>query len=1154
MRRYLTVAIVGLAGMVFSAMLGAGCAYRRADRSLVQPLALSKKQFTGEWYYMKTIFEAPYDSGFFNGQGGWPLGSKIRWEITERYLYAFNASPNVRGTNSETTPMAAWPIIKHFDVKYRMSYSTGEPSNVIVEERMDGLPWYQRKYMRVMWGYMAISDWTDLFNTYYSWIGRIRTERAFNVPTQQVKISKDYMSFVEEKLITKLFHSYYNMATLEIPMSSYRVKFRHSFKRVNPNSTYTPKEYTDFMFSKFGNFRKTVIRYHPDRGIVDWSYKFYASRYNVATAEEIKAGTKKPKKIIYYLSPNFPADLVNGVKQIEKSWNRAFQIALGRKDQVFEIRPNAYVEGKCKRDSADYYTKCTQAVTGMKRELGDIRYNFIWWVHQPQAVGLLGYGPSVSDPDTGEIVHGTAYIYGAPMRQIVEYYMTLYDMITGRYKDTDIINSAEYFNSAFGLNGNKPLALPKGSTQTNDPVIFSPPKTNTREMRLKLLARIKSPEYIQRMFRIRKLDIASITASLSRLDSHPALKAHLSNDYVLALAFPGADPAQILSSNDPRVRRIVERYNPIELLKPHRLREMVHNYLAPSKMNMYMANYYDDLALNHLFKYFQKKKVSRSEIRKRLMEFLFVSTTTHEVGHTFGLTHNFKASTDAFNYHNGYHQLAKNGKVTCNKDSEICRDGMLTPLTNSKEEIKGLQHFYRNASIMDYSGEYYDDTLAVGKTDTAAISFIYGGLVEKAVSDPTKRGEMIKWSMEVERRNRNPKDSLKLRHFRFCSDYMVGQDPFCQRFDSGPTAVEIVDHIEKSYDRTYLLRYWRRGRRNFGPTSAFYRNYFNFLHIASIYQDWTYRVITQPGYKSTKDFADKLDAIQKGFNFFMRILATPSVGVKKYDRVSKLWVAYPSSEDKHMPKVNIPLGVGRFFYSRVNDGYYGIFRYRRIGTLYDKWLTLMALSIRSWGYYNNEVNWIYTNFYDLFRDRTSDYFVQAISDVWNPKSPLLFRAKTMDGKITDAAIEPAWHPFLQYNSMVYALALLNDRLSDRTFQDYMRVGIKGSGKSWTPPGTSKVVCPEINPVTKHYKCTDAQVLCFMNAHKTRTYFAVQSKDHRSIAWQMVKRGCELAQDLALLRNSTTNIKRSSIERKESKLRMLETTLTYMQYYVSIFGD
>lgn len=1150
-RRYLAIALLTLTGMALSAVIGTGCAYRRADRSLVQPLALSKKQFTGEWYYMKTIYEAPYESGFFNGQGGWPLGSKIRWEVTERFLYAFNASPNIRDTGSEVTPTAAWPITKHFDVKPSINYSTGEPSNVIVEESSDGTPWYQRRYMRVMWERMVISDFTDIFTTYYTWIGYIRMEPANFVPPQKVEMAEKYMTFVSEDLITKLFDSYYNMATLEIPMSSYRVKIRHSFKKVEP-STYQPKEYNDYMFAKFGNFRTTILRYHPDRGIVDWSYKFYANRHNIANKEEVAKydaektpqAQQKPRKITYHLSPNFPDDMRPEADKVANAWNEAFAHATQRpaKDEkgnnaLFEVLPNDHGLAK-----------------GQRRELGDLRYNYIWFVNEPQDAGLLGYGPSLADPDTGEIVHASAYIYAPPMRQITDQYMTLYDMITGRYKESDILNSVEYFNAAFNLNQNRPLSLPTGSKQANiTNITLTGPRASHLNSSLKIGEYIQQPEYLTRMGQIQKLDNSFITAQIAKLDDHPQAKATLLSDEAVQLAFPGIDTAQILASTDPLVKKALERYHPVEMTKPSRLREMMETFIAPSRVNMYMARYYNDAALKSFFEYHQKKGTSREELRKRIMGFLFVSVTAHEVGHTLGLTHNFTGSTDEYNYQSPYHDLAKDGKVNCKDGDPRCPEDMRGNQAD-KESLQFAKFFYRSASIMDYAGEYYDDTIGVGKTDRAAIAFIYNSLVEKAVSDPREQGEMIKWSMDVDRRNQNPNDPLKLRPFRFCSDYMVGQDPLCQRFDSGPSAKDIVQNVIWNYDRTYLLRYWRRGQRGFNPWGSISRNFFGFQHIASIYQDWSYRILTQPGYKKTQDFQDKLEAIQTGYNFFMRILATPEVDQHTFDKQTGMWMRSPTSPDEYRPKIDITLGAGRFFYSSIMDGYYGIFRFQRTGTLYDKWLTMMSMSIRSWGYYNNSVNWLYTNFYDLFRQDTTEFFSQGISDVWQPKSKLLFVAKAKeDGKDIEAPIEPAWHPFLQYNSMVYALALLNNQFADQTFGDYMRVGIVGSGKSWLPPGQKEVTCPEISDITQHYKCNPSPVLCFMNSQKTRTYFGVQTNDQSGISWQMVRRGCEIAQDLALLRRTAADVNRAEIERKESDLRMVETVLTYMQWYVSIFG-
>lgn len=1150
--RRLAVATLLLASIVLSSMWVSGCAYRRADRSLVQPFAFSKQQFSGEWYMMKTVFEAPYEAGFFNGQGGWPLGKKIRFEVTQRYLYAFNASPNVRNTDSEVTPVAAWPITRHFDIKPAINYSTGEPTNVIIEESRDGIPWYQRKYMRVRWERSLMSDWSDIIGTYYRWMGRIRTEPALYVPPEKMEISENYMTFVNEQIINQVFNSYYNYFLYEIPMATSRVKFRYSFKKVPTNMTYSPKEYNDYMLNKFGVFRTTVVQFHPDRGIVDWSYKFFANRHNVATGDEVKAyaanntpeAQQKPKKIIYYLSPDFPQDLMQSVREIANDWNSAFAFALGReakegdKNAVFDILANN--DGLPK---------------GQRRELGDLRYNFVWWVNQPQTGSPLGYGPSLADPDTGEIVHGSAYVYGAGLRRITETYMILFDLLTGRYGSDEIVNGLEYFNSAFNLNGHRALlGVPTTSNQKYITTDLAGPQTRINNVQ-KMMARIQSPDFQSRMTSLRQLDRSMITSQIARLTESKKANQLMMHDFAAQMAFPGANTADILTSNDPEIKEKLYKYHPAAMVQPHNLRARMEAYTMPSRMNMYMAEYADPILASYV-QYHASQGTPRDKVRQDLFRFMFVAVTAHEIGHTFGLMHNFVGSTDEYNFHNAYHDL-KEGKTptSCSLSGAACSPDKINSGANltatQKEALAKLglknpaQGFFRNASIMDYAGEMYDDHIGVAKTDRAAITFIYAGKVEKAVNDPRETGELIPWSMEVERENQKPNGTIKLRPFKYCSDYLVGQNPFCQRWDSGINAQQIVTNYILNYDRLYPLRYFRRGRRAYSPSYAFGRFFGNLQHMATIYQDWSYRIATQPNYRQTADFDDKMKAVQNTFDFFMRIMMTPRIGTHEKNRITGVWERGVSNAevDDFAPKHTITLGEGRFFFSSLQDGYFGIYRFRRTGALFDKWLAMMSMSIRSWGYYNNSVNWLYTNYHDFFTEDSTSFFSQGLASVWNPKSNLLYRKK-------GDPIEPGWHPFLQYNGMGYALGLINNPFHDRTFSNYMMVGVKGSGMSWTPPGMPEVQCPGIN-ANGQYNCNiQRNVVCFNNFHSTRTYFAVQTQDKNGISFRLAERGCNLANQLANLRNS--GAERSFLERKQGELELVETVLTIMQFYTSLF--
>jgi hypothetical protein len=241
------------------------------------------------------------------------------------------------------------------------------------------------------------------------------------------------------------------------------------------------------------------------------------------------------------------------------------------------------------------------------------------------------------------------------------------------------------------------------------------------------------------------------------------------------------------------------------------------------------------------------------------------------------------------------------------------------------------------------------------------------------------------------------------------------------------------------------------------------------------------------------------------------------------------------------------------------------FRYRRIGTLYDKWIAMLALYARSWGFYNNMINWHYTNFHDLFTEDSTEFLTQGLGNIWNPNSNLVFKRCTQpldqNGQCPTGAnldpIEPSWHPFLQYIGMSFALGLVNNPFHDSTFSNNMLVGIIGSGKSWNPPNMGDVQCPPIERFTGQFSCEDEvnkreyPVVCFNNFHNTRTYFAVQTNDKQSISYNLVKRACRVANQVEVLRISGAD--RSDIERKEQELEMAETVLTIMQLYVSLFN-
>jgi len=1194
LNRRVALAMLLLGAVAFGALAGSGCAIHRGDRNTVQPLALDKKQFQGDWYYLKTIVNAPYDSvGMFPGAQSGMV--KIRWEVTERFLYAFTTQPSVRNADSTVVPVAAWPIIGHFTIRYRISYATGQPSNVVSEDYIDK-PWYQRPHFRVAWERSVITDFTGS-SWYYRMFGYYMREMPTNVRPEEVQMQPKFMDFVNEEVVSPGIWPLIGKLNSGLPISAYRIRFRHSFKRVpaDKDMTYTKKGQNDDQFAKFGYFRTAIINYNVDRGLVDWSYQYMANRHNVANADEIAAGSKKPKQIVYYLSVNFPENMKKTAYLIAKDWNRAFQRALRRpNDQIFVLRENDHGLPK-----------------GQWRKMGDVRYNYLYWVPEAISFGLLGYGPSFADYDTGEIVQASAYVYGATVLRVANRFMLLYDMVSGRYNDEDLRNGKDYLdiiNNFTGGTSNPLVTQPKSKLVIKKPAYKGFNIQKAHEF-------VKSPVFAQRTKMLRAVNRASIQARLARLDAKPSLKWAMMPDETLRGLFPRTSIEQLRKSQDEQVKEALNSYlNPGNLMRISSIREVMKLNNKMSRRNMMMENYVDP-ALSKFVQSHIEAKTPRDKLYVLMQQMIFRGTEAHEVGHTLGLRHNFSASADEPNYFPKYFDLKK-------------AQGGNIPGSDGQP-----QHawFYMYSSIMDYHGDVYGDAVGIGTYDHAAIMYAYGSILEvdenkfedsktalktyldSVEAEAKKLGEAgskyagilknIKvtrnelktfkgkaWDGKTEtiqfdsnqvllkvtgtdvngvertlfeltaddlsgqeklrqvhsltgvkpRSNTGafpdgalflqPVDSpLQRRFYRFCSDELVGQDPSCNRFDSGSNPRQMVENMIRRYDGNYPLRNWNRGRRYYRLTSGyFYRLISQFSVISLFYQNWIFRVVNENGYEGSQEYFNQLAAIQRGISFINRVIQTPEPGRHILDSSTG---AYVQSNADSKDTVNVPTGVGRYFYSKLQEDEIGLAQYRfeRIGTMYDKYVALMALAIRDWGLAANSLNFFFVNFADYFSsDDVTDMFTMGISGIFDNKR----YSMTVNNKI----LTPNWHPVLQYTSMSMAMSMLNNGFFGNTFTHYMTVGIVGSGQSWEAPNKSRVVS-------------------FSNSANTRQYFAVQTEDGRSIAYKLVARGKAVAKRVKELRALPTSaVNQAELKTAEAQLVWVETVLQMMKAYVNIFFE
>ena len=167
--------------------------------------------------------------------------------------------------------------------------------------------------------------------------------------------------------------------------TSFSLRMRHSFVELPDADGFTQRAH------------------HPRSGFYSFSYEDYAApltedltqrfipRHRLQCADEPSDGLCTPEEpIVYYLDPGTPEPVRTALLDGARWWNEAFEAAGYRDAFQVEMLP----------DDADPM---------------DIRYNVIQWVHR--STRGWSYGPSITDPRTGEILKGHIVLGSLRVRQ-----------------------------------------------------------------------------------------------------------------------------------------------------------------------------------------------------------------------------------------------------------------------------------------------------------------------------------------------------------------------------------------------------------------------------------------------------------------------------------------------------------------------------------------------------------------------------------------------------------------------------------------------------------------------------------------------------------------------------------------------------------------
>lgn len=675
-----------------------------------------------------------------------------------------------------------------------------------------------------------------------------------------VEIEKNYK--VSKSNFWCFFRSFFDG---NLSINGFRVRHFYSLVRRDMLATpgYQKVEYPERDHSTYGFFAREeqVLTDSFDRQRKE--QKIYMERWNPGKPKQYakdkngnvimengkpKVTEYQPRVVTYYLSPEYSKpqndyileathDAINTMNKEMKEENVPLQIQL-----VEQPNPKTAVSP------------------------GDLRYTSLVLIEDPLANGLLGYGPAVSDPYTGEIVKAHTNMYLGVLKSMTRRtYQAAVDITEERYREAnpaaemteEIVVSPEALS-------NLPEALAIAHfpelVQANLPDLPTPPapapadtdedegEDDQGEVEGDVVVdnaenmppRIQDGPFhglndghghhghshgikkgISALKRYKKYTKAEMDRILSRVSLEQIQNFDLNRR---------------LQKNDTlKAAMVLEQLK--EEGKLTKKQEILYKELA--RLDRYAENnafaveffpiggtskviYPELLQIPGIqtergtLKHFDKlTDAQKFQVQKIVTRSSYKATLIHELGHNLGLRHNFMGSWDKENFY-------------------------------SEEEAKalGMNAAVPYSSVMDYSFSEFNQLKAFGKYDLAALRFGYTGEVEKNVPRPTLRPTMNPNSADFNA------DALKVyqeqlekhmlenyakvegsiydyldgktdqfREFAFCTDQNAGLSTSCNRFDEGTSLVEVTKHLIKRYKDRYNYSNFRDGRLEFNTYS-----------------------------------------------------------------------------------------------------------------------------------------------------------------------------------------------------------------------------------------------------------------------------------------------------------------------------------------------
>jgi hypothetical protein len=736
---------------------------------------------------------------------------------------------------------------------------------------------------------------------------------------------------------------------------------------------------------------------------------------------------------------------------------------------------------------------------------GDLRYSFVFWVDRPQGSmsAPLGYGPSSADPETGEIVSASLYLYGAALDTYAQFAADSVDMLNGKLPADDLLSGKRFSDI---------LKETAANRQQREAIVLTP---EARAYAHALAAtgglsgvRTQTPNapsagaaaVAPSASRLVKIDPFAVDAKLASIKGTP-LETQMMTQDILAAFVPGYIPGR--TNFTDIAPEALAKASPINWLSESSRQARRDRFQKLSTNGcVFTADFADDAILGTAL---NLANLSGDALFKTLRAKIFRGLADHEMGHTLGMRHNFAGSTDALNYGKQYWDIR-------------------TTMPQAEWAANSIgEHEY--STVMDYGARFNTDIEGLGRYDYAAIRFAYGQLIDVMPNatdaanqlaydiffgDYTKIPDLVGGVDKVEEnavmRYAVAVDNLQTgyrnlatnqgqfgiypeRPYKFCSDEFEGNID-CKVWDRGANQQEIVNNVIDLFKNYYVFNGYQRGRLSWsvdGYLTRLTTRYFN--RFSEAFQFYYFFGDAFYGQYLADDL---LAAAMLSLNTLGEVLETPEPGLHcATDLNPDLLVVSQgfgpfTTCHNDAPQMNIGVPDGKPYYIDFSDDYY--YRITRAGSLYEKLAALISLTSTQSRFFRvdnfADQDRYSINYYRLFKDQMLNLLSGVIRNDPTTYGGYISAGTYKPSPVVDPAIfGKATYPMPEYmmptakrvdtpvNKTIrfYALGLALAQLdstwdSTLDFSAYTNVTLKGSSDDVTySPGT--VITEFADPVS-----------------------------------------------------------------------------------------